>query len=379
VVRITTNLVQIDAVVTDKNGKRVVDLKPDEVEIYEDGKVRHISNFSYINLSVRDSTPAPRKSKSIDAAGAPLVPRQLRPDQVRRTIALVVDDLGLSFESAYSVRQSLRRFLDEQIQPDDLVAIIRTSGGIGALQSFTTDRRQLYAAVDKVKWNLIGRSEISAVPFIDDSMTLTRENPREGTSTKEGMDADKRLRLFRRDMFVVGTLGALHYVIKGLQPLPGRKSVILFSDGFKIPREEFENDRILDILRELTDFANRASVVLYTIDARGLQTHGLSAGDSTTDFSRDQVAKKLFERKTALIETQQGLRFLSAETGGIAILNTNDINRGIRQILDDQSGYYLIGYRPDEATFAAVNGKSKFHHISLTIKRDRKLQRTNEK
>jgi hypothetical protein len=146
--------------------------------------------------------------------------------------------------------------------------------------------------------------------------------------------------------------------------------VILFSDGFKIPRGDgFENDRIIEILRELTDFSNRASVVLYTIDARGLQTLGLSAGDSTSGFSPDQVATKLFERKTSLIETQQGLAFLSAETGGLAILNNNDINLGIKRILDDQQGYYLIGYRPDEATFAAVKGVSQFHHVSLRIKR----------
>lgn len=150
VVKITTNLVQIDAVVTDKSGRRIVDLNPDEVEIYEDSQVRTITNFSYINLN--SNSPALRSpEQKIGVTGAPLVPRRLRPDQVRRTIALVVDDLGLSFESAFNVRKSLKKFLDEQLQPDDLVAIIRTSGGIGALQSFTTDRRQLYAAVDKVK------------------------------------------------------------------------------------------------------------------------------------------------------------------------------------------------------------------------------------
>src|SRR4030095_5151120 len=256
------------------------------------------------------------------------------------------------------------------LQPDDLVAIIRTSGGIGALQSFTTDRRQLYAAVDKVKWNLSGRADISAIPFIDDSLTLNRSNPGQPSSKKEELAAERHLRQFRREMFAVGTLGALHYVVKGLQPLPGRKSVILFSDCFKLPRGDgFENDRIIELLRELTDFSNRASVVLYTIDARGLQTLGLSAGDSTSGFSPDQVATKLFERKTSLIETQQGLAFLSAETGGLAILNNNDINLGIKRILDDQQGYYLIGYRPDEATFAAVKGVSQFHHVSLRIKR----------
>ncbi|HKE57944.1 MAG TPA: VWA domain-containing protein, partial [Pyrinomonadaceae bacterium] len=194
VVKITTNLVQIDAVVTDKSGKRVVDLRPDEVEIYEDTQVRAITNFSYINLNSTNPPPQPLDQKAgvndkkAGVTAAPLIPRRLRPDQVRRTIALVVDDLGLSFESAVHVRQSLKKFLDEQLQPDDLVAIIRTSGGIGALQSFTTDRRQLYAAVDKVKWNLIGRSEVSAKPLISTAGTMNRAEPGgRGSILKEEM------------------------------------------------------------------------------------------------------------------------------------------------------------------------------------------------
>ena len=163
VVKITTNLVQVDAVVTDKTGKRVTDLKPAEVELSEDGQVRTITNFAYVNIDSSSSRPVVRASNpnTRDTSTPPLVPRPVRPGQVRRTIALVVDNLGLSFESSVKVRKSLQKFLDEQLQPDDLVAIIRTSGGIGALQSFTTDRRQLYAAVEKVKWNLIGRGEVS--------------------------------------------------------------------------------------------------------------------------------------------------------------------------------------------------------------------------
>ena len=369
VVKITTNLVQIDAVVTDKSGKRIVDLKPDEVEICEDGQARAITNFSYINLNSTTPPPTPLDQKADQKAGAPLVPRRLRPDQIRRTIALVVDDLGLSFESTIHVRQSLKKFLDEQLQPDDLVAIIRTSGGIGALQSFTTDRRQLYAAVDKVKWNLIGRSEVAANPFISTAGTMPREEAGgRGSVLKEEMEVEKLLSQLRQDMFAVGTLGALHYVITGLQSLPGRKSVILFSDGISLPRD-YSKDRILGILRELTDFANRASVVLYSVDARGLQTLGLSAGDATSGLNYDQVVERLENRKNSLIDTQDGLAFLSEETGGIAVLNSNDLNRGIKRILDDQQGYYLIGYKPDESTFAIVNGQAKLHHLRVNIKR----------
>src|SRR5687768_14383374 len=150
VVRITTNLVQVDAVVTDNKGKPVTDLREEDVEIKEDGRPQKITNFSFVSL---ESIEKP-EDKQITKNSPPTPPVRLRPEQVRRTIALVVDDLGLSFESTYYVRQALRKFVDQQMQQGDLVAIIRTGGGIGALQQFTSDKRQLYAAIEKVKWSL---------------------------------------------------------------------------------------------------------------------------------------------------------------------------------------------------------------------------------
>src|SRR5436190_12245768 len=166
VVRITTNLVQVDAVVTDKNGKVVTDLKPEEVQIFEDGRQQKVTHFSYY---VAESSPVekPTKPLTVDKNAPPVPPYRLRPEDIRRTIALVVDDLGLSFESTYYVRRALKKFVDEQMQPGDLVAIIRTSGGMGALQQFTSDKRQLYAAIDRVKWNAIGRSGVGAFAAIE--------------------------------------------------------------------------------------------------------------------------------------------------------------------------------------------------------------------
>ena len=166
VVKITTTLIQIDVTVTDKKGNIVRDLKPEEVEIYENGKRQEISNFSFIN-GVREKTvEMPEKSRQSDV---PIPPTAVRPEQVRRTIALVVDDLTLSFQSTYYVRRALKKFVDEQMQDGDLVAIIRTGAGIGALQQFTTDQRQLYAAIEKVRWNPIGNGGVGAFAPIESS------------------------------------------------------------------------------------------------------------------------------------------------------------------------------------------------------------------
>ena len=95
VVRITSNLVQVDAVVTDKNGKLVTDLKPEEVEIFEDGHKQKITHFSF-NLSESAPTERVAKSAAIDKTAPPIPTARLRPEDIKRTIAIVVDDLGLS-------------------------------------------------------------------------------------------------------------------------------------------------------------------------------------------------------------------------------------------------------------------------------------------
>lgn len=362
VVRITTNLVQVDAVITDGKGKLVTDLRPDELEIKEDDKPQPITNLSFVSLESNEVTRQP--VTPVDKTAPPIPPVTLRPEQVRRTMALVVDDLGLSFESTYFVRQALKKFLDKEMQPDDLVAIIRTAGGIGALQQFTSDKRQLYAAVEKVKWNPSGRGQISAFAPMSADPLADSGSDAVGSG---GDDVDQ----FREELFSVGTLGALNHVVRGLRELPGRKSVLLISDGLRIfnSRDASLNTRILARLRALTDLANRSSVVIYTLDARGLQVISLTAADSTYGMSAAQIERSLIDRRTSFFESQHGLIYLANQTGGFAIRNSNDINAGIRRVIDDQKGYYLIGYRPDEATFDKVSGRRKFHKLSLKVTR----------
>jgi VWFA-related protein len=375
-VRITTNLVQVDAVVTDKGGKPVTDLQPEELQILEDDKPQKITNLSYVTLdSVGVSKPA-EPAKPFDKNAVPPPPVRLRPDQVHRTMALVVDDLGLSFESAHYVREALKKFLDQQMQPDDLVAIIRTGGGIGALQQFTSDKRQLYAAVEKVKWNPQGRGGIAAFAPIS-------KDPANAAALSANGNADDRVDApkggtideFREELFAVGTLGAVNYIVRGLRELPGRKSVVLISDGLKIfnKSDQAGSTRILTALRRLTDLANRASVVIYTLDARGLQTLGFSAADSTAGMTTEQIERSLSDRRTDFFESQNGLNYLAVQTGGFAIRNTNDLNSGIKRVIEDQRGYYLIGYRPDESTFDEVSGRIKFHKLSLKVTRTGKF------
>src|SRR5215211_236732 len=158
VVKINTNLVQVDAVVT-KDGKPVTNLTADDFEIFEDGKRQAITSFAFIS-NVPNTAPQPvAKDTKKPATVVPFGP--VKPNETRRTMAVVVDDLGLSAESMHQVKRQLRKFVTEQLQPNDLVAIIRTSGEMGALQQFTNDKRILTRAVDQLRWNRCSRVGIN--------------------------------------------------------------------------------------------------------------------------------------------------------------------------------------------------------------------------
>ena len=180
VVRITTNLVQVDAVVT-KDGKQVTDLKPEDFELFEDGRPQTITNFSYIsNVVSEPSHLTVASAASKDKTTPPVLPAAAHPHDVRRTIALVIDDLGMSFESMTQVRRQARKFVDEKLEPNDLVAIIRTGGEVGALQQFTTDRRVLYSAIEHIRWNPCSRAGLYVFAPIG-STTPAADSPCGGT------------------------------------------------------------------------------------------------------------------------------------------------------------------------------------------------------
>src|SRR5260370_11190594 len=163
VVRITTNLVQIDAVVTDKSGKHVTDLQSEDFDIRVDGKLQKITNFSYVSVADKTMTVSDTQKTAPVKNAPPVPPVQLNPKQVRRVMAIVVDDLRLSFRSTADVKIALAKFIEDNLHPDDLVAIIETSGSIGALERLTNDNLQLRPAIANIHWNALGNGGIGPV------------------------------------------------------------------------------------------------------------------------------------------------------------------------------------------------------------------------
>ena len=114
-------------------------------------------------------------------------------------------------------------------------------------------------------------------------------------------------------------------------------------------------------------------MVIYTINATGLQTLALTAADDLSGRDMQQMQDAMTSRRNVAFETQEGLDYLAYETGGMPIKNTNDLSGGIRRVLADQKGYYLIGYRPDQSTFDPRTGRRMFHHLTVKVKRPGKF------
>lgn len=358
VVRIGTQLVQVDVVVTDKNNRHVEDLADSEFELYVDGKKQPLTHFSRVKLS-RIERELPKKNPKADKAAPESMPtKQIAAEEVRRTLAFIVDDLGLSIGSTERVKETLRRFVAEQMQEGDLVAIIRTGSGLGMLEQFTSDKRVLYAAIEKLQWNPLSRD--MAPSFADSTEELT-EDQTEMQSSSQTLDQ------FREMNFSMGTLGAISFVVRALRDQPGRKSVMLLSDGFAINQSSgmgsAESDvntiRLIAQMEQLVELANRSSVVVYSMDAKGLQPFtpdGSTGGRPAASSYGDALDKAQ--------EALEGPTFIAKQTGGFVVTNTNDLNIGVQEALYDQQHYYLLGYDPDDEKF-----DRKKHSISVKVTR----------
>jgi len=354
IVRINTQLVQVDVVVTDRKGKHVEDLTAADFVLLVDGKKQSLTHFRHINLPVIKRSAPVKKQTDPSLAPESMPTRQIAQEEVRRTIAFIVDDLGLSPSSVELVRETLRRFVNEQMQDGDLIAIIRTGSGLGMLEQYTSDKRILYAAIEKLIWNPLSRDMMPG--FAEAGSEDQTDDEAEKQATIDAFEE------FRETNFTTGTLGALRFVVGGLRSLPGRKSVIFLSDGFRInSRNDNDNnsEQVLQNLRNLVEMANRSSVVVYSIDAKGLQPFMPGAS-----FAGRPSASSYSDALQSAQEALEGPSFLAQQTGGFTIVNTNDLNIGVEEALYDQQSYYLLGFDPEDEKF-----DRRFHTIKVNVTR----------
>lgn len=359
VVPVGVEIVQVDCVVTDKDGRHVADLTAGDFEIVEDGKKRAIANFRYVGTGRAEAAPTA-------AQPAPPAAAALPPTAEQSAMAIVVDDLSLTFEGNVEARKALNRLVDERLAPGELVAIVRTGGGSGHLQQFTTDKRLLKAAIAAIPFTQSGRGPVAAVPLAGPAGMA-------GGGMNAGPPDDHVVRSYleglanvndrpRQVALALGTLSALDAVVQALGRMPGRKALLFVSEGFVLADKGGSQEQVLARMYDLIQTANRASVVIYGLDAGGLRTYGPSA--SAILRAPADVAAYVPNATSAGRELQTGLVSLSVETGGLPLLDTNDLDASVGRVLDDQRGYYLLGFEPAERT-----SDRRRHKVSLKVTR----------
>jgi VWFA-related protein len=376
--RIAVDAVRLDAVVTDKDGKLVTDLTADDFDVHQDGRPQKIALVRWVPIAA----PKTANPSTAPSAGAAPIDR-LAPGEVQRTIMIVIDDLGTSFESYPPMRAALHRLVDEQLGPNDLVAVVRTSSPDRALQQFTSDRKTLHAAIDALEWNWQSRTGIEGLAPVGQPTVISIG----GTTFSAPGFAD--LDALRSSMSAQNTFASLATLIHSTKELPGRKAMIFVSEGMRMvdrydgPGAQIGQGVIPDIRTTMPrdhveDQAVRAGVVIYALDPRGLQTARLRADDDLSHATSQNIVDTGGLRRQFLIDTQDSLAHISQQTGGFAILDTNDLASGLKRITDDQRGYYLIGYVPDDGTFAKPGKTVRYHKISIEVKRRGLTVRTHK-
>jgi VWFA-related protein len=338
--KVEVEYVEVDAIVTDKQGNVVRDLTRDDFEVYEGGKRQRIDLFSFIDV------PVERAEKPVYAA-APIVPDVQTNVSLPqgRIFVLVLDDLHTYPARTLQVRRAARRFIEQNLGANDLVAVVHASGRADAGQDFTGNKQLLLAAVDKFMGKKLRSETLNRIDEYNRQVTSTGRPLAEGGKIQDPEEMERAYNA--RSM--LDTIGNIAQLLSGVRGR--RKAMVLFSEGVDYniydPFSNRDASTVLDDFRQAIGRATRANVAVYGVDPRGLG--GLS--DEGMEISPPTDADPMLGLSTTalsqeLLRSQDSLRVLSDETGGFAVVNTNDFANAFDRIMRDQSSYYVLAYYP---------------------------------
>jgi VWFA-related protein len=397
VFRVDTEVVLLDVVARDKKGRTVRDLRPDEIEVYEDGVRQETGDFRFhdsraIGEALEDAVQAP------GAPSAPAPPEPPRPGESRHLnlVTFLFDQLGPDGRNI--ARKAALSFLELENRPDVYVSVFQIRESLRLLQQFTTDRESVRTAVLHATGEVdtqytaatdrLAAESARANALRDQLESLTASGVGQGgaaAAAQRGQETDlanmavNALRFtdtLQREQQGQSVLFAILALAKQQQALAGRKTILFFSEGVQAP------PTLEHVLLTAISEANRANVSVYAVDARGLSTISDSAAARATlqeaveTSRRQQMLQgfRLFTREEMLIsdtaesslrmDTVATLGQLAESTGGMLISRTNDVRAGITRAVGDLRGYYEIAYSPTNRTF-----DGRFRKITLKVAR----------
>ena len=403
ITRTTTTGVLIDVSVVDRQGRPVLDLRPDDFELEEDGKRQQIGAVSLVHAGVSRGVTAPAVATSHAAPLSPsvppppTVPADGQPDETPSVTAILFDRLTNDMRPL--AHRAARAHVASMSSPRDYAGVFLADQTLVTFASFTNDVKTLGAAVDRLgvtpATNVSPEAERATYGLmqnlpVDPNQPVTPSaesgagwiNPieREKYLSGEGRGPSlvamqlRMLETFRpllEEFHGHASLAALRAVVGAMATLPGRKSILYFSEA--LPLTDVVKPKFEALIQE----ANRNNITFYAVDAAGLRVHSeearlgrnvdLAGARSVGDVQRGEGAwTKDIERQSDLLSSRPAavLGRLAGETGGFLIDNTNDLTSGFARMQQERTTYYLLAYQP---TNTSTDGK--FRKVKVKVKR----------
>lgn len=333
----SSNLVIVNVTVRDKSGKLVEGLKKEDFQVFEDDKAQVLSVFEIQHLAT-DSLPPVEPPAPVK--GAPARPRvtkekeeppALAPGEVRykdkRLMVMFFDFSAMAVAEQVRAQKAATAFLSKSMTASDLVSIMTFTNKLKVVEEFTDDREQLITAIQNFKLDEMSDATTDGGapdPDDDDTNTLFVADETE-------------FNIFNTDR----RLSALEAAVRNLGAMPEKKALVYISNG--VGKTGMENQ---SQLRATINEAVKANVAFYPIDARGLQASA-PAGDASVASPRGTgifSGSQQKGRRDKFNDEQETLYTLAADTGGKALLDSNDLTIGMTQVQKDVNSYYIVGY-----------------------------------
>lgn len=325
----TTNVVIVNVTVLDRSGQPIANLTKDDFEVYEDGKLQKLQSVDFQHLNDKVLAP-PDQAK----------PQPVEPEQPtramkssmsvrykdRRLIVMLFDFSSMQAAEQIRSKQAALKFLTTQMTASDLVSIMTFGTELQTVQDFTSDRDLLTTAINRFR---IGESSENA------AMADTGADAQDQSG--QFVADETEFNIFNSDI----KLAALEDAARRLAQFPEKKALIYFSSGIEKTGVDNQSQ-----LRATVNTAVRSNVAFYPVDARGLSAL-VPGGDAT---QAGAVGNNLYSGagqrslKESFNNQQETLGSLALDTGGKALLDSNDLTEGIRQAQKDFSSYYVLAY-----------------------------------
>jgi len=370
------SVVSLPVFVVDRQGHALRGLRPEDFELFDDGKKMPIVSFQYVD------TTSPEAQDEI---------RQAPP--ARRRFFFLFD---LSFTDPgglHRAQSAARGFLRSRLADSDLAAVATfdVNRGVRVVANFTEDRALLVHAVDTL--GVPSQTRINdplglAAAFenadLQNRGALSAQSTESNTAEIDSVLAilARRLRQADETIYrnqVLSMIGAMEELAKGLRMVEGRKQILYFSAGFDSQtlvgatgsesrqaseavargriwevdtNARYGDNRLRDVFAAMTRSLSSADCVVHSVDVTGLGSdRSLTQTSVSRDLARDTSGR-------------ESLNFMAAETGGRFFKDSNDLSVPLAEITDMTSRFYILGYQPED-----LKGPGRFHKLKVKVLR----------